>query len=161
MAEEKKVTKTATTEKKAAPKATSTKKAAPKAEEKKVEKVAPKKEEKKVVTEAKAKALSVKITPRKARLVCDLVRGKDVQEALGLLMNTGRDKASRIVSKVIKSAASNATNNFKMNEEKLYVAEIMASDSVKMKRYLPRAKGSASGLVKRYANVYCTVKERN
>lgn len=150
MAEEKKVTKAATT-KKAAPKATSTKK---------VEKVAPKKEEKKVVTEAKASALSVKITPRKARLVCDLVRGKNVEEALGLLLNTGRDKASRIVSKVIKSAAANATNNYKMNEEKLYVAEIMASDSVKMKRYLPRAKGSASGLVKRFANVYCTVKER-
>jgi len=170
MAEEKKVTKAAET--KAAPKkATAKKETAPKAEKApkaaapkkaapKAEKKAPV-EEKPVVTEAKAKALSVKLTPRKARLVCDLVRGKDIDEAMGLLLNTGRDKASRIVAKVIKSAAANATNNFHMNEEKLYVAEIMASDSVKMKRYLPRAKGSASGLVKRFANIYCTVKERN
>ena len=47
-----------------------------------------------------------------------------------------------------------------MNGDKLYVASIMASDSVKMKRYLPRAKGSASGLIKRFANIYVVVKER-
>jgi len=173
MAEEKKVTKAATkkvsepkketakkepTKKVEAPKAEKAEKAAPKKAVKKeeVKKEAPKK----VVTEAKASSLNSKITPRKARLLCDLVRGKSVEEALGLLMNVERDNASRIISKLIKSAAANATNNFNMNSEKLYIAEIMASDSVKMKRYLPRAKGSASGLVKRFANIYCTVKER-
>ena len=55
---------------------------------------------------------------------------------------------------------ANAVNNFNMREDRLYVASIMASDSVKMKRYLPRAKGSASGLVKRYSNLYVVVKER-
>ncbi|MCI6789385.1 MAG: 50S ribosomal protein L22 [Mollicutes bacterium] len=90
----------------------------------------------------------------------DLVRGKDVDVALDILNNTHKRAASS-VSKVIKSAYANAVNNFNMNGDKLYVAEIMASDSIKMKRYLPRARGSASGLVKRFANIYVTVKERN
>ena len=123
-------------------------------------KVTKKEEVKKpVVTEAKASALNVKVTPRKARYVIDVVRGKDVAEALAIL-STLRHKAAPMVAKVIKSAASNATNNFNMNSDKLYVASIMASDSVKMKRYLPRAKGSASGLIKRFANIYVVVKER-
>lgn len=135
--------------------------------EEKVEKKAPAKKAKKAPeapkalrTEASAKALNVKVTPRKARLVIDLVRGKDVDVALDILNNTHKRAASS-VSKVIKSAYANAVNNFNMNGDKLYVAEIMASDSIKMKRYLPRAKGSASGLVKRFANIYVTVKERN
>ncbi|MBR1581427.1 MAG: 50S ribosomal protein L22 [Bacilli bacterium] len=139
----------------------STKKAAPKKESAQKEtKKASKKEEPKVLrTEAKASALSVKVTPRKARLVIDLVRGKNVDEALAILA-LAHHKAAPAVAKLIKSAASNATNNFNMNKEKLYVAEIMASDSIKMKRYLPRAKGSASGLVKRFSNLYVTVRER-
>ena len=112
-----------------------------------------------VVTEAKAKALTLKITPRKIRLSCNLVRGKDCDEALAILFNN-RHKSAPIVAKVIKSAMANAVNNFNMREDRLYVASIMASDSVKMKRYLPRAKGSASGLVKRYSNLYVVVKER-
>lgn len=135
--------------------------------EEKVEKKAPAKKAKKAPeapkalrTEASAKALNVKVTPRKARLVIDLVRGKDVDVALDILNNTHK-RAAASVAKVIKSAYANAVNNFNMNGDKLYVAEIMASDSIKMKRYLPRAKGSASGLVKRFANIYVTVKERN
>lgn len=115
---------------------------------------------KKVVTEAKASALNVKITPRKARLMCDVIRGKMVKDALALLKVSGRDKASRIVSKVVASAAANATNNFNMNESKLYISSIQASDSIKMGRYLPRAKGSSSGMVKRFANIYVSVKEK-
>ena len=177
--EEKVVKEKAPAKKATAKKATTTKKApakkATKEEakevvtptEEKVEKKAPAKKAKKAPeapkalrTEASAKALNVKVTPRKARLVIDLVRGKDVDVALDILNNTHKRAASS-VSKVIKSAYANAVNNFNMNGDKLYVAEIMASDSIKMKRYLPRAKGSASGLVKRFANIYVTVKERN
>lgn len=137
-----------------------TKVAKAKAPKKETKKVTKKEEVKKpVVTEAKASALNVKVTPRKARYVIDVVRGKDVAEALAIL-STLRHKAAPMVAKVIKSAVSNATNNFNMNGDKLYVASIMASDSVKMKRYLPRAKGSASGLIKRFANIYVVVKER-
>ena len=110
-------------------------------------------------TGARAIAKNVRLTPRKARLVIDLVRGKDVKEALGILANVNR-AASVPVSKLIKSAAANATNNFGMDEESLYVATIYANDGLRMKRYLPRAKGSASGLVKRNCHITVVVKMR-
>ena len=130
-------------------KATKAKKEAKKAE-------APKKP---MPTEARAVATNVRVTPRKARLVIDQVRGKDVKVALGLLRNINR-AASEPVTKVIKSAAANAINNFGMDEDKLYIKEIYANDGLKMKRYLPRAKGSASGLVKRNSHLYIVVKMR-
>lgn len=110
-------------------------------------------------TEARAIATNVRITPRKARLVMDLVRGKDVKEAYGILLNTNR-AASAPVMKLIKSAVANATNNFGMDENRLYVATIYANDGLKMKRYMPRAKGSASGLVKRTSHLTVVVKMR-
>lgn len=110
-------------------------------------------------TEAKATVTSVRVTPRKCRLVIDLVRGKDVKVALGILANTNKS-ATPIVEKLIKSAAANAINNHEMEEDKLYIAEIYANEGPRMKRYLPRAKGSASGLVKRTAHVTVVVKER-
>jgi large subunit ribosomal protein L22 len=113
------------------------------------------------VTVAKAKALTLKVTPRKLRLVTDLVRGKDLDEALGILANISHHKAAKMVEKLLRSASANAVNNFGMKEDKLYVAEIMASDSIRMKRFLPRAKGSASGMVKRYSNMFVALKERN
>lgn len=135
-----------------APKA---KKATKKAKaEKKVE--APKKP---MPTEARAIAKNVRITPRKVRLVIDLVRGLPVKEALGILSNVNR-AASEPVMKVIKSAAANATNNFGMDEDALYIAQIYANDGLRMKRYLPRAKGSASGLVKRASHITVVVKMR-
>ena len=185
MAEEKKTVKKAPAKKAAAPKAkkeTKAKKAEVKAEAvkteevkteevkvektekkaKKAEKVVkaePVKEEKPAVTEALAIAKDVRVTPRKVRLVLDLVRGKDVEEALAILKNVNRS-ASAPVAKIVKSAAANATNNFGMDKNKLYVAEIQASDGIKMKRFMPRGKGSSSGLVKRTSNIRCIVKER-
>lgn len=147
-----------TTAKKTAPaKKAETKKAAPKKEVKKVE---AKKEVKPQVTEAKAKVLGLKVTPRKVRLVIDLVRGKNVDEAIETLSLVHKEAAPMII-KLINSAVANATNNFNMNKDNLYIAEIMASDSFKMRRYLPRAKGSASGMVKRFSNVYITLKEKS
>jgi len=150
-----------------APKAkkTTAKKAAAKKEEKveaKAEKKAEKKAEapkKPMPTEATAIAKNVRLTPRKARLVMDLVRGKDVKVALGILANTNR-AACEPITKLIKSAAANAINNFGMDEESLYIAKIWANDGLRMKRYLPRAKGSASGLVKRNSHLYVVVKMR-
>ncbi len=159
--------------KKAAPKA------AKKAVEKKVDKVeetAPKakkavkaekvekKEETKVeevkkapVTEAVCFARDVRVTPRKVRYVADFVRGMDVDEALAYLKHLNKAAAMPLY-KAIKSAAANATNNFGMDEDKLYVAEIQASDGVKMKRFTPRAKGSASPIIKRMSNIRVAVK---
>lgn len=112
------------------------------------------------VTEAHAVSKNVRVTPRKVRLVIDLVRGKNVDDALGILSNVNR-AASVPVAKTIKSAASNASNNFGLDWRKLYVAEIQATDGLKMKRYEPRAKGSSSPIIKRCSHIFVTVKERN
>ena len=145
-----------------APKAKKTaakKAAAPKAEKKAKEEKKPEAPKKPMPTEATAIAKNVRLTPRKARLVMDLVRGKDVKVALGILANTNR-AACEPITKLIKSAAANAINNFGMDEESLYIAKIWANDGLRMKRYLPRAKGSASGLVKRNSHLYVVVKMR-
>lgn len=126
---------------------------------KKVKQEKPAEPAKPVVTEATAFSRDVRITPRKVRLVADLVRGKDVKEALALLAGCNRI-ARGPVEKIIRSAAANATNNFGMNKDLLYVAEIQVSDGLKIKRYIPRAKGSASPIIKRNANIRVVVKER-
>ena len=60
----------------------------------------------------------------------------------------------------IKSAAANAVNNFGMDQNLLYIAEIQVGDGLKIKRYIPRAKGSASPIIKRNANIRIVIKER-
>ncbi len=117
-------------------------------------------EEKAPVTEARCFARDVRITPRKVRFVADAVRGKDVSVALGILSKTNKVAAAP-VAKAIKSAAANAVNNFGMDKSSLYVAEIQVSDGLKIKRFIPRAKGSASPIIKRNANLLVVVKERN
>ena len=107
----------------------------------------------------KAVAKNVRLTPRKVRLVLDLVRGKDVKEALAILKFTPRNTAP-VVSKLIKSAVANATNNHQMNEEKLYVKTIYADEARVLKRWMPRAKGSASQILKRSSHITVVVDER-
>lgn len=109
--------------------------------------------------EVKAVAKNVRLTPRKVRLVLDLVRGKDVKEALAILKFTPRNTAL-VVSKLIKSAVANATNNHQMNEEKLYVKTIYADEARVLKRWMPRAKGSASQILKRSSHITVVVDER-
>ena len=106
--------------------------------------------------QAKAIARTVGVTPRKARLVVDLVRGKTVVEALEILSVLNKSAVTP-VTKVIKSAVANATNNFNMDESSLYIKEAYVDDSIRMRRYLPRAKGSASGLVKRTCHITVVV----
>ena len=106
--------------------------------------------------QAKAIARTVGVTPRKARLVVDLVRGKTVVEALEILSILNKSAVTP-VTKVLKSAVANATNNFNMDENSLYIKEAYVDDAIRMRRYLPRAKGSASGLVKRTCHITIVV----
>jgi large subunit ribosomal protein L22 len=110
--------------------------------------------------EAKAIAKSLRVSPIKARLVVDLIRGKDVNVAINTLNNRNK-KSSLLVLKTLNSAVANAVNNFKMDQNKLYVKEIYANEGITMKRYLPKAKGSASTLLKRTSNIVVVVAERN
>lgn len=112
-----------------------------------------------LATEARATAKTIRVSPRKTRLVLDLIRGKDVKEALGILSLTP-NKAAEVTYKVVKSAAANATHNFQMDEDKLYVKECYANEGITLKRYMPRAKGSASPINKRTAHITVVVAER-
>ncbi|OQA79171.1 MAG: 50S ribosomal protein L22 [Tenericutes bacterium ADurb.Bin239] len=116
------------------------------------------KKEKPVVTEARAISRSVGVTPRKMRLVADLVRGKKVSDAIALLHNINK-AASVPLRKTIESAAANAINNHGFKEEGLYISELQINDSIKLKRYRPRAKGGAAGVTKRTSTIIVKVKE--
>ena len=109
--------------------------------------------------DVKATAKTVRVTSRKGKLVMDLIRGKDVKEARGIL-SLLPNKAASITLKVLKSACANATHNFQMDEEKLYVKECYANEGITMKRYMPRAKGSASPIMKRTSHITVVVAER-
>ena len=109
--------------------------------------------------EAKAIAKYVRMSPIKLKPVCDLVRGKDLNEALTILKFTP-GKGSEIVEKVVKSAAANAENNFNMDASKLYVSECFVCPGPILKRIMPRAQGRAFRILKRTSHVTITVKER-
>ena len=109
--------------------------------------------------EARAIAKYVKMSPSKLKPVCDLVRGKNLSEALTILKFTP-DKGSQIIEKVVQSAAANAENNHEMNPDALYVAEISANKGPKMKRFMPGSQGRASIILKRTSHVGVTLKER-
>ena len=73
------------------------------------------------------------IAPRKARMTLDLIRGKSVIEARGILKTTNT-KASRLISKVLDSAVANAVNNLSLKEENLYVSECYINPGPILKR---------------------------
>ncbi len=110
--------------------------------------------------DVKAVAKTVRISARKARLVLDEIRGKDVAEARALLRYTP-NKGAEAIGKVLKSAVSNATNNHELNEDKLFVKECYADESITMKRFRPRGKGSASPILKRTSHITVVVSERD
>ncbi len=109
--------------------------------------------------EARAKAKMIRVSPQKARLVVDLVRGKDVKEALGILEYTNKSATPAII-KVIKSAAANAVNNENAEEDKLYIKEIFVDEGPTLKRFRARAKGSGTRILKRTSHITCVVAER-
>ncbi|MFD1465967.1 50S ribosomal protein L22 [Lapidilactobacillus mulanensis] len=111
------------------------------------------------VTTARAEARTVRIAPRKARLVVDLIRGKEAAEALAILQFTTRG-ASPIVAKVLKSAIANAEHNYDLDAQNLFVSEVYVNEGPTLKRFRPRAKGSASPINKRTSHIVVVVKER-
>ena len=108
--------------------------------------------------EAKAKLMGVRLSPQKAKLVVDLVRGKSVSEALDILAFTNKSSAP-VVAKLIKSAAANAVNNQKMDEASLYVKEIWVGPGKTLKRFMPKAKGRASRILKRTSHINVVVSD--
>jgi len=109
--------------------------------------------------EAKAIAKTVRIAPRKARLVADLIRGKKVGEAYAILKNTDK-KSSDIIEKVLMSAVANADHNLNLDVNTLFVKEAFVNEGTTLKRFRPRAKGSASSIMKRTSHITVVVAEK-
>lgn len=109
--------------------------------------------------EARAIAKYVRISPRKVNIVLNLIRGKDVKEALAILKFTPK-AASEIVTKIVKSAVSNAENNHEMNPDSLYIAETFANQGPTLKRFQPHAQGRAFRINKRTSHITVVVKEK-
>jgi large subunit ribosomal protein L22 len=158
-------------------------KAAPKAEAKKdttAKAKAPKKEETKAAVktanaskkEAKASKVEVdelvatatvkyeRISSRKVAIVANLIRGKNVDEAMAILKFT-RKAGSEVLIKLLKSAIANAENNKNMTHSKLYIAEIYSNQGPTLKRIRPAAKGSAVRIRKRTSHTTIVLKERD
>lgn len=109
--------------------------------------------------EVKATAKTVRVTARKARLVLDIIRGKDIVEAAAILKFTPNN-AAKVTAKVLKSSVANAVHNHGLNEDRLYIKTCYADESITMKRFMPRAKGSASAIHKRTSHITVIVAER-
>ena len=109
--------------------------------------------------EAKAHLKYARISPRKVKIVLDLIRGKDVAQAMAILKNTPKS-ASEYLTKLLRSAVANAENNFNMDASKLYVSECFVCPGPTLKRIMPRAQGRAFRILKRASHVTITVKER-
>ena len=110
--------------------------------------------------EARATLKYSRISARKVKIVADLVRGKDVDEALAIVKFTPK-ASSEILEKLLKSAIANAENNHDMKHENLYVAEIYANQGPTLKRIRPAAKGSAVRIRKRTSHITIVLRERN
>ena len=108
---------------------------------------------------SKAVARFIRVSPRKARLVVDLIRGKDLAKAQQILEYTPR-AAARVVAKVLDSAAANAENNAKMNPDDLFVATVYVDEGPTLKRFRPRAMGRATRINKRTSHITIILEEK-
>ena len=113
-----------------------------------------------LVPQAKATLKYARISSRKVKIVADLIKGKDINEALAILKYTPK-ASSEMLEKLLKSAIANAENNHHMAHEKLYVADIFANQGPTLKRIRPAAKGSAVRIRKRTSHITIVLRERN
>jgi large subunit ribosomal protein L22 len=112
------------------------------------------------VREGRAVAKWLRISPIKARRAADIIRNKPVMEARRLLAFTPL-KATALVSKVLESAVANATHNFDLPEDRLYVHRAHVDEGITIKRWNPRAYGRANKILKPTAHVTVVVRAKD
>ena len=105
-----------------------------------------------------AKLRYLRIAPRKVRLVADLVRGKSVEEATHIL-NFTRKRAAKPILKLLNSAIANASHNFQLKKENLYISKIVVDEGPKLKRWRPRARGVAYEIQKKTSHITLVLAE--
>ena len=102
---------------------------------------------------------NVRTSPRKLALVCNFIKGKKADIALRDL-EFSRKRISKDVSKTVKSAISNAENNYQFDIDNLFVKEAYVGKSIVLKRFRPREKGRASAIKKPYSNLTIILSEQ-
>ena len=107
----------------------------------------------------KAVNKNVRTSPRKLSLVCNFIKGKKADVALRDL-EFSRKRIAKEVSKTVKSAISNAENNYQFDIDNLFVKEAYVGKSLVMKRFRPRAKGRASPIKKPFSRITIVLSER-
>lgn len=100
----------------------------------------------------------LRIAPRKVRLVADLIRGKTVGESQAILKFIVK-KSAHPLTKLLNSAVANARHNFQIESENLYISKITVDEGPKYKRWMPRARGSASEIQKKTSHVTLVLDE--
>ncbi len=100
----------------------------------------------------RATAKYVRVAPRKVKIVVDLIRGKQVDQALAILAYTPKS-AAPVVEKLLNSAIANAENNLEMDRSGLYVAEVYANQGPTLKRYWARSHGRADMIKKHTSHI--------
>ena len=100
----------------------------------------------------RATAKYVRVAPRKVKIVVDLIRGKQVDQALAILAYTPKS-AAPVVEKLLNSAIANAENNLSLDRQSLYVAETYANQGPTLKRFQPRSQGRAYKILKRSSHI--------
>jgi large subunit ribosomal protein L22 len=111
------------------------------------------------MTEVKAHVRFLRMSPRKVRLVVDAVRGMDVGRALAQLQFMSK-AAARPVRKLIESAVANAEHNFKLSREALFIKAAAVNQGPTLKRWRPRAMGSAAPILKRTSHITVVLESR-
>jgi large subunit ribosomal protein L22 len=109
--------------------------------------------------QVKVTAKYIRIAPRKTRLVVDQVRGLSVEKAEQTLQFMNKAAAEPVL-KAIRSAVANAEHNHQLDKANLYVAQIFANEGFKMKRFMPRAFGRASQVMKRTSHITVVLDEK-
>ena len=107
----------------------------------------------------KATNKNIRSSARKLSLVCNFIKGKKADIALRDLEFT-RKRIAKDISKTVKSAISNAENNYQYDIDNLYIKEAYVGKSLVMKRYRPRAKGRASPIKKPFSRVTIILEEK-
>lgn len=109
--------------------------------------------------EAVARNRNLRVSPSKVRLVVDQIRGKDVEQALQILEFSNR-RISGSVMETLKSAIANAENNLGLDVDTLVVSKAFVDQAKTMRRFMPRARGRASRILKRSSHLTVAVSPR-
>jgi len=108
--------------------------------------------------EVRATTRYIRTSPRKLRLIADVVRGKKVDDALGILRFLPSPSA-RTVAKAVKSAAANAENNFEMMPSDLRITKVFVNEGRRMRRYRAGPRGRVKPILKRTSHITVVVRE--